>query len=75
MKTKYTYETIALAVEERFFKRRKPGTTGIGEHAEMESVSIGWWMTIQGAHPFAVHLGDERPTHRAGDKVTVTIEV
>jgi hypothetical protein len=71
---RYVARTHVARVEERFEKRRRPGTTGVGLDADMIDVSTGWWIVTEAPEPYATRVGSERPIHRVGQVVRLALE-
>lgn len=59
-----------IKVEERFRKRY---IKGVGDKAEFETESLGFFLWMKGSHE-AMHLGFEDPGFNVGNKLKITIE-
>lgn len=75
MLTRYVATTRISRIEERWVKRRREGTTGIGAKADMIDVSTGWWIVTESPEPYAFCAGSERPSHAAGEQIRLIMEV
>ena len=45
----------------------------VGEKAELEEEDLGWFVCFEGSWE-RLHVGEEQPTLRVGQKVEITIE-
>ena len=71
---RYIANTTVAKVEERHERRRREGTRGVGDRADMVDHSTGWWVVTAAPWPYAFCVGPEKPKLSVGDPARLILE-
>lgn len=69
---RYIAATQIAKIEQRY---RKQYISGVGDKAVVEDISTGWWIVTAAPEPYAVCVGDEKPSFEVGQEVKLILEI
>jgi hypothetical protein len=69
-RVRYVFVDHVFKVEEKQFN--VGGKKLVNGEAELFVQSGGWWLTL--CNLMSIHIGNDQPTLKVGDKVRITIE-